>query len=39
VNWSRLTSYIQPGARVASSRRFLQSMRCFTGDMPHGRAR
>lgn len=37
MTWQSRTSPIRIGDRVAYSRRFLQSIACFTGDMPQGR--
>lgn len=37
ATWAARTASVQPGDTVAYSRRFLQSISCFTGDMPQGR--
>jgi hypothetical protein len=37
MTWQSRTSPIRVGDRVTYSRRFLQSISCFTGAMPQGR--
>lgn len=37
MSWQSRTQAIKVGDRVAYYRRFLQSISCFTGDMPQGR--
>jgi hypothetical protein len=37
MSWASRTQPIKVGDRVCYSRRFLQSISCFTGDMPQGR--
>ena len=37
MSWQSRTQPIKVGDRVCYSRRFLQSISCFTGDMPQGR--
>ena len=37
MTWQSRTAPIQVGDRVAYARRFLQSISCYTGDIPQGR--
>jgi hypothetical protein len=37
MTWTRRTSPIKVGDRVAYSAAFLRSISCFAGDIPHGR--
>ncbi len=37
MSWQGRVQSIKVGDRVCYSRRFLQSISCFTGDLPQGR--
>ena len=37
MTWAARSQPIKVGDRVAYSHRFLQSISCFTGDLPQGR--
>jgi hypothetical protein len=39
MTWAGRTQPIKVGDTVAYSKRFLQSIACYTGDMPRGRGK